>query len=229
MGDMFLPHTTDTRLCLQKDLCSWVGARKTSQRFCRPLSLLHSGDTSQAAWDWELLSSDCLSVSSISLQLNVVVWDDSMILTYICYTWTITQASHKQINCTPNNSQVHGFHYLWCWIAKVWNPDGLSQILKFILRCLDLSWDLAVYTQCHWKEGHFYFCVYTEADFRNPDWKIITDSGILLLRNFFLDLLNPLCFFALNKAMLPYRQAAGEYEPGLQLLSTALPLTSHEV
>lgn len=51
MGEVFLPPTAGTSLCLQKDLRSWVHARKTSQRFHEPLSLLRSGDASQAARD----------------------------------------------------------------------------------------------------------------------------------------------------------------------------------
>lgn len=99
-------------------------------------------------------------------------------------TWSSHQWFCLSAKCLCSISITHDAE-----LPPVWISDSFNKF-KFILRCLDLNWDLAVYAQCHWKAGHFYLCVYTEADFRNPDWKLIAD--ILFLRNFFLHLLNSL-------------------------------------
>lgn len=161
--------------------------RKIFQCFHRVLSLLPSDDATEAARDLEL-SSVYLPVSRMSLQHNLVLWDGSTTLTQTCCTLTTTQMD-RSIEYQENIQ----FPYTCdAELPPVWIPDAFDKIFKFILRCLDLNWDLAVYAQCHWKAGYFYLCVYTEADFRNLDWKLITDKDGNL-RDFFLCLLNSLC------------------------------------
>lgn len=89
--------------------------------------------------------------------------------------------TNKQINCTSRKYPVS----ITCdaELPPVWIPDALNKKFQFILRCLDLNWDLAVYAVSLKSRALLYMCLY-RSWFQEPRLKIKNWYGYLISEKF---------------------------------------------